>query len=79
MFLTLDRGHFVTWAERGPPPRVYLAPGWTELEGVTARNVVAYAILLAALALVVTWGVWKGRARHRHRARDDRIDLFHDE
>jgi hypothetical protein len=46
---------------------------------VTARNVVAYAILLAALVLVVAWSVWKGRARQRHRARDDRIDLFRDE
>jgi DMSO/TMAO reductase YedYZ heme-binding membrane subunit len=41
--------------------------------------VVAYAILLAALALVAAWWVWNGRARHRHRSRDDRIDLFHED
>jgi hypothetical protein len=41
--------------------------------------VIAYAILLAALALVLGWRVLSGRARHRHRARDDRIDLFHED
>jgi hypothetical protein len=46
---------------------------------VTARHAIAYAILLAAVALVAAWRVWTGRARHRHRARDDRIDLFRDD
>jgi hypothetical protein len=51
----------------------------TRSEGVTARHVIAYAILLAAIALVAGWRVWTGRARQRHRARDDRIDLFRDD
>jgi hypothetical protein len=56
-----------------------LLPGDDGVEGVTARHVVAYAILFVALALLVGWGVWNGRARHRHRGRDDRIDLFRDQ
>jgi hypothetical protein len=63
-----------------------LARGWClplrasddGVEGVT-RHVIAYAIILAALALVLVWRVWSERARHRHRMRDDRIDLFHED
>jgi len=46
---------------------------------VTGRHVIAYAIILAALALILAWRVGSGRARHRHRSRDDRIDLFRDD
>ena len=80
MFLIGEPHAIVSTAERSPSAGVYLLRASDDgVEGVTARHVIAYAILLAALALVVGWRVLSGRARHRHRSRDDRIDLFHED
>jgi len=46
---------------------------------VTAKNLIAYGIILVALGLVAGWFILSGRSRHRDRSRDNRIDLFRDE
>lgn len=71
--------HLLRWRNAVLHRVFTLLAGDDGAEGVTARHAIAYAILLAAIALVAAWRLWTGRARHRHRARDDRIDLFRDD
>jgi hypothetical protein len=43
---------------------------------VTARHLIAYAIIVAALALVVAWRLSVIQRRRNARGRTGRIDLF---